>query len=91
MKTVLITFAKSPMADYPLAVVIIDPDNKHWWPLYRSQERLVKSVRDGIILGNGIIAGGSMMENHETGFTWPANVTIDERLQAPEAYKGEKA
>lgn len=81
MKKVLITFAEKPIKNYPLAVVVIDPDNKHW-PDGRGQDYLVRSVRDGMILGNGICAGAriAIPFNHD----WPVNPELDERLKLPD-------
>ncbi len=78
MKQVLITFAEKPTKDYPLAVVVIDDDGK------RSQEYLVRCVRDGRILGNGICAGAMMSDNDRripsNERIWPVNPDVDPRM-----------
>jgi hypothetical protein len=77
MKRVLVTFAERPMKDYPLAVVVVDEDGS------RGQEVLVRSVRDGRLVGNGIIHGAliALRGNRDEHLKWPANVEIDERLK----------
>jgi hypothetical protein len=77
LKTVLITFAEKPTPDYPLAVVIIDPASN--WPRHRSQEYLVRSIRDGRILANGMCMGAHRAAA-PGDITWPVNPKLDERL-----------
>ncbi|NKL08408.1 hypothetical protein GFL39_26420 [Rhizobium leguminosarum bv. viciae] len=76
MKTVLITFAERPIKDYPLAVVVIDPESR--WPLHRGQEHLVRSLRDARIYANGLCSGAHIAAPSDR--TWPVNPTLDERL-----------
>lgn len=76
MKTVLITFAASPTKDYPLAVVVLDPESN--WPLGRGQEHLCRSLRDARLYANGICAGAHIAKREDR--TWPVNPTLDERL-----------
>ncbi|WLR90966.1 hypothetical protein [Shinella zoogloeoides] len=77
MKTVLITFAEKPCKDYPLAVVVIDPD-KNWPAPQRGQEHLVRSMRDARLYANGLCAGAHIASAYDR--TWPVNPTVDERL-----------
>lgn len=68
MKTVLITIAEKPAPNYPLCVVVVDEDGK------RSQETLVRNVREARIFGNGVCTGARLCHDNNT---FPANVTID--------------
>ena len=77
MKTVLITFAEKPSKDYPLAVVVIDPENR-FWSDNRSQEFLVRSMRDARLYANGLCCGAHLAAHEDR--TWPVNPTVDERL-----------
>jgi hypothetical protein len=73
MKRVVITFGARPTADYPLAVVVFDGDQ-------RGQDNMVRSVRDGRLFANGLCAGALHAQGDIRMSDWPVNPEIDPRL-----------
>lgn len=69
MIEVLITFASSPSADYPLAVTVVRDGE-------RGQETTCRSLREARIYANGICAGG----REAFAKDWPINPIVDNRL-----------
>lgn len=75
-KQILITFAKEPTYEYPLAVVLIDPEG--YWPTGRGQDHLVRNMKDARLFANGMCCGGHRANPSDRD--WPVNPTIDPRL-----------